>query len=391
MRRLELKALDGPESPAFSPDGKTVAFSALQGGGRATSTPSTSTTGRAHERHEGRVRRLRADVLARRQDASSTPRASAATTSCSARPRDRPEEAADVRHARRHRREVLSTTTRSCSRRRRSTRTCRSRPRSRATRTSRTSGRSTSRTGELRQWTDTVTGNVSPVVLTLAAAPARRVRLVLQGRERHPHRSRATSRSRRSRRATSASPGPIIDFTPPLSHTLVRDNIHKKGAFEKMSLAGRPPVGLGVTSGGNFYGNTQITFTDVLGDKQISFYAQSVVAVPDDGVHVRRTSSAGCSTRCRASRRISSTTARTRAPSTTRRSRRTSTATSPRPCRASAAGPPSGSTRSTATRASSCSAATCTCREHYTTPRCSSSPSSTRSTSTASRSSATAT
>ena len=43
-----------------------------------------------------------------------------------------------------------------------------------------------------------------------------------------------------------------------------------------MSLAGRPPVGLGVTSGGNFYGNTAVTFTDLLGDKQISFYAQSV-------------------------------------------------------------------------------------------------------------------
>lgn len=43
-----------------------------------------------------------------------------------------------------------------------------------------------------------------------------------------------------------------------------------------MNLAGRPPVGLGVTSGGNFYGNTEITFTDLLGDRQISFFAQSV-------------------------------------------------------------------------------------------------------------------
>ena len=54
-----------------------------------------------------------------------------------------------------------------------------------------------------------------------------------------------------------------------------------------MSLAGRPPVGLGVTSGGNFYGNTQITFTDVLGDKQISFFAQSVSQYRTIGVHVR--------------------------------------------------------------------------------------------------------
>ncbi len=72
------------------------------------------------------------------------------------------------------------------------------------------------------------------------------------------------------------SPGPVFDFTAPISHTLLKDNIHRKGAWEKMSLAGRPPVSLGVTSGGNFYGNTQVTFTDVLGDKEVSFYAQSI-------------------------------------------------------------------------------------------------------------------
>ena len=43
-----------------------------------------------------------------------------------------------------------------------------------------------------------------------------------------------------------------------------------------MSLDGRPPIGLGVTSGGNFYGNTEISFSDVLGDKQVNFYVQSV-------------------------------------------------------------------------------------------------------------------
>ena len=32
------------------------------------------------------------------------------------------------------------------------------------------------------------------------------------------------------------APGPVIDFQPPLSYTLMRDNIHKKGAFEKMTM-----------------------------------------------------------------------------------------------------------------------------------------------------------
>jgi outer membrane protein assembly factor BamA len=43
-----------------------------------------------------------------------------------------------------------------------------------------------------------------------------------------------------------------------------------------MFLDGRPPVALGVTSGGDFFGGTQITFSDVLGDQQFSMFASSV-------------------------------------------------------------------------------------------------------------------
>ncbi|MEO8070121.1 MAG: hypothetical protein ABI652_01870, partial [Acidobacteriota bacterium] len=129
--------------------------------------------------------------------------------------------------------------------------------------------------GELRQWTDTATGNLSPVVLR--GGPALRVAFVTYFKgEQGIH---AISGDKPI--ATVASddfggPGPAFEFTAPISHTLLRDNIHRKGAFEKMTLAGRPPVSLGVTSSGNFYGNTEVTFNDVLGDKQISFYAQSV-------------------------------------------------------------------------------------------------------------------
>ena len=131
------------------------------------------------------------------------------------------------------------------------------------------------RNGELRQWTDTVTGNVSPVVLHGGGAP--RVAFVSYYKGENGIHTISTDKPIAIVASSDfGEPSPLIDFTAPLSHTLLRDNIHKKGAFEKMSLAGRPPVSLGVTSGGNFYGNTQITFTDVLGDKQISFFAQSV-------------------------------------------------------------------------------------------------------------------
>ncbi len=72
------------------------------------------------------------------------------------------------------------------------------------------------------------------------------------------------------------APGPIIDFQAPLQHSLVASNVRKKGAFEKMFLEGRPPVNVGVTSNGDIFGGTQVSFGDVLGDKQINLYAASI-------------------------------------------------------------------------------------------------------------------
>jgi WD40-like Beta Propeller Repeat len=129
--------------------------------------------------------------------------------------------------------------------------------------------------GELRQWTDTATGNVSPVVLHQSGG----LRVAFVSYYKGANGIHIMTGEKPIATVASADfggPGPVIDFQAPLSHTLVRDNIHKKGAFEKMSLASRPAIGLGVTSGGNLYGNTQITFTDILGDKEVSFYAQSL-------------------------------------------------------------------------------------------------------------------
>jgi outer membrane protein assembly factor BamA len=43
-----------------------------------------------------------------------------------------------------------------------------------------------------------------------------------------------------------------------------------------MYLDGRPPVAVGVTSGGNIFGGTQVTFSDVLGDQQFNIFASSI-------------------------------------------------------------------------------------------------------------------
>ena len=41
-------------------------------------------------------------------------------------------------------------------------------------------------------------------------------------------------------------------------------------------MDGRPPVNVGVTSGGDIFGGTAVTFSDVLGDQQFSLYAASI-------------------------------------------------------------------------------------------------------------------
>ena len=141
--------------------------------------------------------------------------------------------------------------------------------------------------GELKQYTDTLTGNVSPIVLR-DQKPAKIAFVTYYKGEYGIHtlpRDEAACTPCAS--ADFGSPGPIIDFTPPISRTRsCKSNIHKKGTFEKLFLEGRPPVAVGVTSGGDLFGGTQVTFSDVLGDKQFSMFASSVVAVPDDVVLV---------------------------------------------------------------------------------------------------------
>ena len=117
-----------------------------------------------------------------------------------------------------------------------------------------------------------------------------RVRHLLQGRVRHPHARRAKEPLAHGRVArTSARPGPIIDFQAPLSHTLVPDNIRKKGAFEKMFLEGRPPVNVGVTSSGDVFGGTQVTLHRRARRQAVQLLRRVGLAVPHAVVLVHRT------------------------------------------------------------------------------------------------------
>jgi hypothetical protein len=129
--------------------------------------------------------------------------------------------------------------------------------------------------GELKQYTDTLTGNVSPIILR-DQKPAKIAFVTYYKGEYGIHTLPREEPLHTVASADFGSPGPIIDFQAPITHTLVKSNIKTKGTFEKLFLEGRPPVNVGVTSGGDLFGGTQVTFTDVLGDKQFNLFASSV-------------------------------------------------------------------------------------------------------------------
>ncbi len=132
--------------------------------------------------------------------------------------------------------------------------------------------------GQLRQYTDALGGNVSPVALERGdAAGQQEIAFVTYFKGDYGlHTIEPDEPLHVVASSDFGGPGPIIDFRAPLTHTLIADNQRRKGKFEKLFLEGRPPVGFGVTSGGDIFGGTQVTMTDVLGDQQFNFYAASI-------------------------------------------------------------------------------------------------------------------
>ena len=132
------------------------------------------------------------------------------------------------------------------------------------------------KTGELRQYTDALGGVLSPVVLSKDGPIAKLAFVDYYKGSYSLHTFDLKEPLHTAASADFGSPGPIADFQPPLQHTLVAENKAKKGTFDKMFLDGRPPVNVGVTSGGDIFGGSMVSFTDVLGDQQFSMYAASV-------------------------------------------------------------------------------------------------------------------
>jgi len=131
------------------------------------------------------------------------------------------------------------------------------------------------RNGELRQYTDALGGNWSAVVLN----EGQNNRIAFISYYKGEYSIHTLERKEPIHSAASSDfggPGPIIDFQPPLQHTIVAENKREKKRFEKMFLEGRPPVNVGVTSNGDVFGGTAVAFGDVLGDQQFTFFASSI-------------------------------------------------------------------------------------------------------------------
>ena len=131
------------------------------------------------------------------------------------------------------------------------------------------------RSNELRQYTDALGGNLSPVALK----DGNTTKVSFVSYYKGDYTVHTIERKEPLHTAASSdfgAPGPVIDFQAPTAHTLVASNQRRKKMFEKMFLEGRPPVNVGVTSNGDVFGGTQVTFGDVLGDQQINFFAASI-------------------------------------------------------------------------------------------------------------------
>ncbi|HEY3382379.1 MAG TPA: hypothetical protein VGK32_11465 [Vicinamibacterales bacterium] len=124
--------------------------------------------------------------------------------------------------------------------------------------------------GELKQFTDSLGGNTSPVILKEGKNSKVAFITYYKG-EYGLHAMDLTKPLKTATTADFGAPGPIIDFQAPLSHTLVAQNQKKKGKFEKMFMEGRPPIAVGVTSNWDVFGGTELALSDVLGDHRFTF------------------------------------------------------------------------------------------------------------------------
>jgi len=132
------------------------------------------------------------------------------------------------------------------------------------------------RTGVVKQFTDTLGGNMAPAVLPGKGPEKVAFISYFKGEYRLQTLEPGEPLKEVDQEVEVASDESIVDFQPDVVHQVVPQNKRKKHTFEKLFLEGRPPLNVGVTSGGDFFGGSQVALSDVLGDQNFLFTAMSL-------------------------------------------------------------------------------------------------------------------
>ena len=125
------------------------------------------------------------------------------------------------------------------------------------------------------RYTDVVGGNMTPA--PIRAKNASRVAFIsyFKGEYRLQTKDLTEPEKEVDQDIQAASEG-SVDFQPDVTHQVVAENKRRKRLFEGLYLEGRPPLNVGFTSNGDFFGGSQVALTDVLGDQSFLFTASSI-------------------------------------------------------------------------------------------------------------------
>jgi WD40-like Beta Propeller Repeat len=131
------------------------------------------------------------------------------------------------------------------------------------------------KTGVVKQWTDVLGGNLVPFPLKtergerLGFISYFKGEFILKSLD-------LTEPMKEVDQDVRPAVEQLVDFEPDLTHQVVTQNKRRKHTYEGLYLEGRPPLNVGVTSSGDFFGGSQIALTDVMGDQNFTFTAYSV-------------------------------------------------------------------------------------------------------------------
>jgi WD40 repeat protein len=130
------------------------------------------------------------------------------------------------------------------------------------------------KTGVIRQYTDALGGTMTPAVLP--GKGQERVAFISYFKGEYRLQTLETSEPMKEVEQEVGATTEIVDFQPDVVHQVVAENKRKKRTFEKLFLEGRPPLNVGVTSSGDFFGGSAVALSDVLGDHNFQMTAVSL-------------------------------------------------------------------------------------------------------------------